>query len=207
MNPFAHVDWRSSASRYVFIIMYLASAAISALFFASAMPNLFVSANSALPGWAGPVTSAIVGVGFMEAAVLAWNYKVKYTPLRGGQLVLAWMGLLTSLAMSVITSFAAVMAFVGDNSGRISGAVVDFATGNGVALYIALQLVIVSVFYFLFDEVRVENRARTNTRITASNPSAAELSRPTSGAQGLPETLRAPVTNPQNQRQKNNRPR
>lgn len=175
MNPFANLDWKAQFSQIVLIVMYIASAAISALWFAQTMPTLFVPADSPLPSWAGPLTSAIVGVGFMEAAVIAWNYQVKQAGLTGGQLILAWIGLLSSLGMSAITSFAAIMQFVGGGAGEISSAVVAFGTGSGVAIYITLQVLLALFSKFLFNPV--EAPARRPTVRTGGNQQA-QINRP-----------------------------
>lgn len=154
MKLFKDNSPHAALSKGVLWLMYIGSAAISGLWFAQKMPGLFM--NPTVYPLVAPLTSAVFGVAAMELAVLAWNYQVKQAALSQGQYWVAWMGLITALSMSVLTSFAAVMAFVGNGNDAAGNFIVTFVTSNGMAYYIGLQIILVAMFTFLFDESKDE---------------------------------------------------
>lgn len=180
---------RAALSKAVLWIMYLGSAAISALWFAREMPGLFMD-EAAYPIVA-PLLSGVFGVASMELAVLAWNYQAKQVSLSSGQYWSAYFGLITALGMSVLTSFAAVMAFVGNGSDQVGDFIVAFVTQNGMAYYIGLQLILVTLFSFMFDEGAADAKGRNRKQ---AKPTVTTVSAPVQSAQ-LPGQ-RGPEGNP-----------
>lgn len=155
-------------SKVVLLSMYVASMGISFLFFAQAMPNLLIPSNSIYAVY-GPFVSGLVGVAFMEAAAVSWNHFLKRTKLNGGQTFIAYFGLGTAAGMSIMTTFAAVMLYIGTGTSEISDRVVSWATQDGVAIYIALQLFFVFLFLVVFSESGEPNRIANPFRKKGKN--------------------------------------
>lgn len=197
-------DLWGAFSKVVLISMYFASMGISFLFFAQAMPNLLIPAESIYSVY-GPFVSGLVGVAFMEAAAVAWNHNLKRTKLNSGQTFVAYFGLGTAAGMSIMTTFAAVMLYVGTGTSEISTRVVSWATQDGVAVYIALQLFFVFLFLVVFSEAgepsrvslptirdRGKNKSKNQQRGAPQQvPQQIQQQRPTNPAPSQPQRDRA----------------
>lgn len=156
--------WKGTVYSGILRLMYFASAAISGLWFAQVMPDLFLD-PAQFPKLA-PWSAALFGVCSMEAAVLAWDYQLKQRGLTSPQVFAAWVGLFSAVAMSIATTFAAIMKYFGASSDLVADQITAFVTGNGVAYYIALQLVLVILYQFVFSGAAQE--ARRRARIDAN---------------------------------------
>jgi hypothetical protein len=183
------VDFRGAVSKAVLILIYIGSATISGFWFWRELPGLLMD-PARFPTLA-PAMSALFGVAIMELAVIAWNYKVKRdTGVEGAQRWVAWFGLIAAISMSGLTTFAAVMSFIGSGSDLVGGYVVEFATQNGMAYYTFLQILLVALFSFVFDPDTVAQPERPRK---ATKPgSVTTISSPQRSQASVPRTTQAP---------------
>lgn len=156
-----HMTMKSYA-KWVFRGLFLAAWAINFHWFSQTLPNLILDPAS-YPALA-PIMAGLVGTIALEAAIIAWDTALKDDELTRNQVWAAWAGLIAAVTMSISTTFAAIVSYLGQTPDEVASAIVGFVHGNGVAYYIAFQIALAILYMFMFTDTAQAARHNSSQR-------------------------------------------